>query len=108
MEKQITLQQAKTGKTANHNQIEELKQLMTSISSSQIKEKNGLSTYTVDKSLGEALSLGMRTEILSKQIKFEVNENIQKIITQVKIQENIQLAEREQFKQSNRGMDFGL
>jgi Ti-type conjugative transfer relaxase TraA len=108
--KQLTLQQAENGKVTNPSQINELKQIMGSIGFSQInnKEKSDLSTYAIDKSLGEALTLGMRTEILSKKIQSEVKENIQKIATQAKIQEIMQLAEQEQIKQKDRGMDFGF
>lgn len=115
MAKQLVLQQAVTGKATNLQQIDELKQLIGGISQHQFtNEKNGkhcdLSTYAIDKFIGEVLSLGMRTEVLSKKIKLEVNENIQTIATQQKIQETMQLAQREQIqiKQRDRGIDFGL
>jgi Ti-type conjugative transfer relaxase TraA len=110
MAKQLVLQQAETGKSANNNQIEDLKQFMCSIGSSQInnRAKSDLSTYALDKSVGEALSLGVRPEVVSKKIKLEMHENIQRIATQVKIQENIQVAQREQARQRSRGVDLGL
>ncbi len=50
----------------------------------------------------------MRPEILSKQVKLEMNENLQKIMAQVKIQESMQLAEKQMIKQKDQGMDLGL
>ena len=71
-------------------------------------KNSDLSAYAVEKSLAEALSLGMRSETLSKNLKAEINENTHKIKTQAKIQEEMQAVQREQIKQRDRGMDLGL
>ena len=71
-------------------------------------KNSDLSAYAVDKSLAEALSLGMGSETLSKNLKAEINENAQKVMTQAKIQEEMQAIQRAQIKQRGRGMDIGF
>ena len=41
-------------------------------------------------------------------MKIEINENTQKIMIQSKLQENMQLAQRESMKQKDQGLDIGF
>lgn len=110
MAKQLTLQQAENGKPINAIQIEELKQMIslahTQFNSLKDGKNNELAAHAVDKFLAEALSLGMKSETFSKNMKNEINENIQKIMTQTNNQESIQIAQNQQLKQ--RDMDLGI
>jgi len=113
MAKQLVLQQAENGKSVTPSQIEELKQAMFSVTSlhrSGLEDgKNSdLSTYAIEKSFKEALNFGVGSEKLSKYVQREVNENTRKVIEQAKIQENMQLAQREHTKQKERAIDLNI
>ena len=84
--------------------FKELKQLMGSLAS----KPNELTVYAADKCIATSLSLGIRPETLSKNMKIEINESTQKILIQAKLQENMQLAQREITKQRDQGMDLGF
>ena len=77
-----TLQRAENGKVFTPGHVEELKQMMTSLSSingSDFNKGNNISSYIFDKSFAEALSLGVGQETLIKNLEIEMKKNTRKI-----------------------------
>ncbi len=107
--KQLILQQAERGEILIQNQLKELKQVMSTREAYQPNDRtqsnNNLSTYALDKSLGEAMTMGMRAETLNKGINVVVKENEVKLAKQTEIYQ-VHQAMQKQDQQKDRGLEI--
>ncbi|WP_195155520.1 hypothetical protein, partial [Candidatus Protochlamydia phocaeensis] len=99
---QLILEEA--AKCKNTLQVEEIKQVISNLPSFLGNRQ----AYSVDKSLADALSLGMGQEDLKKNIQNDVIENSDKMHKQTQIEQDNARLHVEQNKQSNRAVERSL